>query len=108
MVDNIMVPCHNKNCEDDVDEFLLNVSNLSKGEPVVDVPLPDVGLPTDYQQLVSQLPELDTTIRRMATLSLRSANKKLNVLVYIAGYIARKLRKGVCIECLAKASGHPC
>lgn len=107
MVDSIMVPHSNTNCEEDIDEFLLSLDAInhakqSQGD-LFTVPS------SPYEDMVAQLPASVRNILSVCTfptdLNLQErpdenfSMQERNVLAYISGYIARKLRKKVCSMC---------
>ena len=94
MVDAVMQPGSMSNCEEDVDDFQLTLSNTTPLERLPTCPmnvpvLSDV--PHDIQALVDSHPP---------ELSLQESN----AIAYIGGYVVRKIRDKVCMPCKQKIS----
>ena len=101
MVDSIMVPGKNSNCEEDVDKFLLTLKHV---ETTLPSPIPAQHPPTPA------IPESIKSILAVCALPPTEqgiSDHDTNVLAYIGGYIVSKLKKkGVACEgCMEKITG---
>ena len=112
VVDSIMLPGVNTNCEEDVEKFLVSLQVLRKDE--VQVALPNEPTPTTYDNIVGSLPNhvrdiisfssFPTILTEFAQSSLPDCNNNLSdeersIIAYIAGYIVRKICDKCCQKC---------
>ena len=100
MVDSVMAPVNNSNCQEDVDEFLANLAaprplQLTSTEPCEPTVSTMQHLPESVRSLLSVanftpldvVEELD--------------HQEANVSAYIGGYIIKKLRCVMCEDCVS-------
>jgi hypothetical protein len=102
MVDAIMVQSNSSNCKQDMDKFLLKLTNFTGAErpkrpaPAV-IRQDSVDEDTLQCWVIAQPPPPEPSQ------DILSAQE--NILYYIAGYIARKLQSKVCVHCRARLMG---
>ena len=93
------------NCEDDVDEFLLNLKTFRVNPPTSD---PLQNRPSSYEDLVAELP--DSVKELLSVCSFHTdliaesipddlSIEEKNTLTYIGGFIIRKIRGKICESC---------
>ena len=100
MVDGVMTPICNSNCQEDVDKFLVNLAT-TRPTPSPQGPLP---APSRHEALLSQLPDSVRQLMSVCTFLPPEEEESLdhqetNVVAYIAGYIMRKLKPTMCDDC---------
>ena len=102
MVDSIMVPVKGSNCQEDVDTFLVGLKE-KKAEALV------VPAQTPEEQLMENVPAEAASIISVCTMPTYDEDvlslMEQNVLAYIAGYIVKKLKDKICVECKNKICG---
>ena len=102
MVDSVMMPGKNANCEEDVDKFLLTLKN-------VDTVAPTPPTPIQPPSTMNNLPEAVKSVLAVCALPPDDGltYQETNILAYIGGYIVRKLQKrnAICHECDEKIAG---
>ena len=95
MVDAVMVPTVGGNCQEDVDTFLLTLKNFGVSAGHGARPFPadpvDPSVSTSVQSLLA--------VMSLPTLDLPVSMEESNILMYIAGYICRKVKSKVCAGC---------
>lgn len=103
-----MSPVHRSNCEEDVDKFLFSLAKERSAAAVTD----DAETPTTSRldSLLTQLPESVRQLLVAANFTVIEMiegldQQETNVLVYIAGYILKKLKHSMCNDCCLKLSG---
>ena len=99
MVDSVMAPVSNANCQEDVDEFLANLAAPHPVEPTTTEPLA-----SPQQTVMDQLPESVRSILAVANFSALDVvdeldHQEANVVAYIGGYMLHKLKRGMCDGC---------
>lgn len=102
MVDMVMIPSSQANCEEDVDEFLCTLEHFKK-KPFS--PTPQVQSPEE--SLIESLPFSVKSILSVCTIRPQHeeealTNSECNILAYIGGYIVRKLKEKCCQMCMTK------
>ncbi len=101
MVDAIMVGGSSANCEEDVDSFLLNLSSLGDAAASNhDVSVPNVPQPQSIPASVQSLLDV-VTLPIPSGISI----EECNIVAYIAGYVLRKIRQKLCVDCQASMFG---
>ena len=99
MVDMLFKTTKNKNCEDDVDHFLINLpfpSSASTNTPEQNL--------QEYQEIYeNESHHQDASLGDKVNLGLNLQNE--NVIAYISGFIVKKLKNKLCNNCLANISG---
>ena len=102
MVDSIMVPVKGSNCQEDVDTFLVGLKER-KSEALV------VPAQTPKEQLMANVPAEAASIISLCTMPTCDEGvlslMEQNVLAYISGYIVKKLKDKICMECKNKICG---
>ena len=91
MVDQVLMTSKGTNCQEDLDEFLLNFSS----KPADSYPLIFSSSSSQPQKK-----ELPAVINLVKSVSMAEAMQIENVLSYISGYIAYKMSKLICNECI--------
>ena len=101
MVDMLFKTTKNKNCEDDLDHFLINLPCLDSTSTITaDQNLQeDQGL--DEEEIVNQVAPQGE--KDQINLELNIQNE--NIIAYISGYIVKKLKDKLCKNCSANISG---
>lgn len=108
MIDQVMKTSENTNCQDDLDEFMLNLASPTSHP---DVPVDDAEAPplVDFLQSLPQSVRSLITLCTIPELSERDmSSKEENVSAYVAGYIAKQVKGKVCEECHVKLCGQIC
>ena len=105
MVDMVMVPSKQANCEGDVDEFLCSLEEMKKSAPApsqLQPPTPSVmdTLPFSVRSILSVCSFLNHAEQEELT------KQESNILAYIAGYIVRKIVGKCCQPCSEKFKAH--
>ena len=98
MVDGVMAPVKGANCSEDVDKFLINLTSATPEQ----TPLQPVAT------LLNALPDNIRLILADHSYSVPDgvfSHQEHNVMVYVAGYVARKLQNKVCDPCRHLLSG---
>lgn len=101
MVDAVLAPIKNSNCQEDVDVFLVNLAQAPKPVTSAEAAV------SPQQALLNQLPESARQVVAVCSFMPTDTDESLdhqeiNVLAYIGGYIVRKLKKVMCSECTKK------
>ena len=104
MVDMVMVPSKQANCEEDVDKFLCSLEQMKKAPHT---PSP---VQSPEQTIMDTLPFSVRSIMSVCTILTATEQEELsssecNILAYIGGYITRKLQKKCCPVCQNKIMG---
>jgi len=99
MVDAIIVQSSNSNCLQDTDKFLLTLTSLTERDDQTPRPAPALQMDEDTYSvwLLSQPPT------PVPDFHVQEAQK--NILFYIAGWVADKLKEKVCSDCQDKLVG---
>ena len=98
MVDGVMAPVKGANCSEDVDKILINLTSATPEQ-------------TPLQPVATQLNALPDNIRLILADHSYSvpdgvfSHQEHNVMVYVAGYMARELQNKVCDPCRHLLSG---
>lgn len=107
MVDSLLAHSDSSNFVDDMDVFLLNLQSVSEAPAQSDRDESDVRMYIDLQLQMDQdtedLCEISNLVASSRDSQLLSVQD--NVLFYIAGYTARKLKLIVCSESTSKVIG---
>ena len=102
MVDAVMVPSCNSNCQDDIDDFLLTLGSINKKKHVQ----PLLPSPTAYDVMVKTLPENLKSLLKVGPFPVEETDplskQEKNTIAYICGYIIRKVRNLICGACQIK------
>lgn len=98
MVDGIMSPVKDKNCEDDMDSFLVDAVQLfSENKNCVLQPQ------TEQDSVLQLSLGVQNITIIVADYSCPMPDlQELNVIAYIGGYIVNKIEKVICKDCAAK------
>lgn len=103
MVDRFFVQSDGSNCSADGDKFLLTLTSVMASTPDQPAPLPTEPEVLPFDERDSLLAFIAIPGPRERDASLVLAEK--NVLLYIAGYIAKKVTQKVCGECKTVLTG---
>ena len=94
MVDSVMVTSKRKNCQDDADNFLFSLETIrSAGSNATVRTRLDTDIPLHIRSILQQDLPANLTITED------------NVIVYLSGYIIKKLSKSLCQPCVTKLRG---
>ena len=101
MVDSVMVPSNQANCEEDVDQFICTLDQF-KGKTSEQNPTPT---PSVLDDLPFSVKSILSVCTMPSDLTHGLTFQEVNVLTYIGAYIVRKLSGRICSPCKDKIIG---
>ena len=99
MVDHVLLTSKSQNCEVDIDTFMFSLKSLSTMQPVNNIPVEIDGVSNN--NIPESVSSLMSVFMPQSVLSIEEEN----ILVYIAGYICRKIQSKVCQDCKSMLTG---
>ena len=92
-IDSIFITSKQANCEEGMDSFLMTLIEADAHDPLFQIPTPPVIPP-----LILELKALNQPHHSLDLI-------EENIVVYIAGYIAKRIQKLVCNACFSRFTG---